>query len=240
MREPSAGASGAMKDVLLHGMAAQLEQWRREVQARGLRLGWKIGYNDRAAQERMGLAAPVLGFLRRDRLLVPDGVVEIRQDAVIKVEVEVAVRLGRDVPPDVTVAEADAAIAAMAPAVEVVDVTQPLEGIDALLRGNLYHAAVLIGPEQSAVPAAPRETIRARLLLDGRVVRESEPPRLPERLGEFVQVAADTLARHDERLVAGDWIICGSIIDPLVVMPGNRIEVEMTSCDRIRLNFVAQ
>lgn len=239
MNETDAGVAGAVADALQCGVTAQLEQWRHEVQARGHRLGWKIGFNDRAAQQRMGLARPVLGFLRRDRLLASGGVFEMSKEAVIKAEVEIAVRLGRDVPSGASEAEAEAAIAAMAPAVEVVDVTQPLDGLEALLRGNLYHAAVLIGPEQSVIPAAPREAIRARLLLDGQVLRESEPPRLPERLGQLVQVAADTLARHGERLTAGDWIICGSVIDPAVVVPGNRIEVEMSSCERIALGFAA-
>lgn len=219
------------------GMAAQLADWRRTVQASGQRLGWKIGFNDRASQQRLNLAAPVLGFLRRDRLLASGGVFRLPANGVIKAEVEVAIRLGRDVAAGVTLAEAEAAIAALAPAVEIVDVTRPLDGIEALLRGNLYQAAVLIGPEQFAIPATPRQTIQARLRVDGAPAGVSEPLRLPERFGEVVRLAAETLSQHGERLAAGDWIICGAIIEPVVVKPGTRIEVDMTAFERITLDF---
>ena len=231
------GTSSALVTALRHGMQAQLAEWRRTVQAQGNRLGWKIGFGDHASQQRMGLAAPVLGFLRRDRLLASGGVFRMPAHAVIKAEVEVAIRMGRDVAAGVSMTEAESAIAAYAPAVEVVDVTQPLDGIEALLRGNLYQAAVLLGPEQHAIPSAPRQTIQARLHVDGQPVRESEPLRLPERFGELVQLAAETLSQHGEQLAAGDWMICGAIIEPIAVHPGTHIDVEMSSFERITLDF---
>ena len=237
MNENGNRTSSALVTALRRGMQAQLAEWRSTVQAHGNRLGWKIGFGDHAAQQRMGLAAPVLGFLRRDRLLASGGIFRMPANAVIKAEVEVAIRMGRDVAAGVTVAEAESAIAACAPAVEVVDVTRRLEGIEALLRGNLYQAAVLLGPEQSAIPSSPRQTLQARLHVDGKSVRESEPLRLPERFGELVQTAAETLSQHGEQLAAGDWIICGAIMEPLVVSPGNRIEVEMSSFERVTLGF---
>lgn len=231
------GTADAQVAALRRGMQAQLAQWRSTVQAQGNRLGWKIGFNDRVSQQRMGLTAPVLGFLRRDHLLVSGDVFKMPANAVIKAEVEVAIRMGRNVAAGATVAEAESAIAAFAPAVEVVNVTHPLDGIEALLRGNLYQAAVLLGPEQYSIPAAPRQTIQARLHVDGKPLRASEPLRLPERFGELVQVAAETLGQHGEQLAAGDWIICGAIIEPVVVSPGSRIEVEMSSFERITLGF---
>jgi 2-keto-4-pentenoate hydratase len=53
----------------------------------------------------------------------------------------------------------------------------------------------------------------------------------------LVQLAAESLSRYGEQLAAGDWIICGAIIEPVVVNPGSRIEVEMSSFERITLGF---
>jgi 2-keto-4-pentenoate hydratase len=239
MKTSGSGTSSVLVAALQRGMQAQLAEWRHTVQAHGNRLGWKIGFNDRDSQQRMGLAAPILGFLRRDRLLASGGVFRMPANAVIKAEVEVAIRMGRNVAAGVSVAEAESAIAALAPAVEVVDVTHALNDIEALLRGNLYQAAVLLGPEQHTIPSTPRQTIHARLHVDGKPVRESEPLRLPERFGEFVQLAANILSQHGEQLTAGDWIICGSIVEPYVISPGNHIEVEMSACERITLGFSA-
>jgi 2-keto-4-pentenoate hydratase len=237
MNSVGAAKQQSVAETLQRGMESQLQRWRREVLAPGLRLGWKIGFNDRPSQQRLSLAEPVIGFLRRDRLLSSGGRFAVPAGVIIKAEVEIALCMGRDLAAGATVDEAEAAIAALAPAVEVVNVTQPLDGIEAILAGNLYHAAVLIGPERPGLPANPRAAIRGNLRVNDKLVRESEAFRLPERFGDLARVAAETLARHGERLCAGDWIICGSIVDPYVVEAGDHIKVEISSFEPVTLAF---
>lgn len=239
MRPDIIDSRAAIDSALHAGMRAQLGIWRHTVQEQGQRLGWKIGFGERAAQERAGLRQLLIGFLRRDRLLPTGGKFLIPPNAGIKAEVEVAIRLGRDIDAKVNPTEAEAAIVAMATAVEVVDVTQPLIGIEALLAGNLYHAAVSIGAELSVLPAVLRQNIQARLLVNGLKAGTSEASRLPASFGEIVQVTEQTLSAHGERLLAGDWIICGAIIEPLVVKAGDEIEVEMPPFEPIVLGFSA-
>ena len=95
--KPNDPGATAINTALRVGMQAQLAVWRHSVQAHGLRLGWKIGFGDRAAQQRAGLAAPVIGYLRRDRLLQSGAEFQIPKNSVIKAEVEIAIRMGRDV-----------------------------------------------------------------------------------------------------------------------------------------------
>lgn len=237
MRPETIDSRTAIDSALHAGMRAQLGIWRRTVQEQGQRLGWKIGFGERAAQERAGLRQPVIGFLSRDRLLPTGGRFLIPANAIIKAEVEIAIQMGRDVDAEVNPTEAEAAIIAMAAAVEVVDVTQPLTGIESLLAGNLYHAAVLIGPASAAVSVMPRQDIQARLHVNGVPGRVSESRRLPASFAEIVQVTAQTLSEHGERLLTGDWIICGAIIEPLEVKTGDEIEVHMPPFERIALGF---
>lgn len=236
----NAKASSSQASALKRGMEGQLARWRDEVKAPGKRLGWKIGFNDRPSQERLSLAEPVIGFLRRDCLLTSGETFLAPPGATIKAEMEIAMRIGRTLGAGVSSDEAEAAIAALAPAFEVVNVTHPLDGIEALLQGNLYHAAVLIGTEVSVVPKDPRAALRGRLRTGNGTVRESESFRLPERFGDLVRVAAETLGRHGEQLSAGDWIISGSIVEPLVVEAGSLITGEISSFQPITLSFAAR
>lgn len=236
----SQSGSASVQAAQARGMDAQLARWREQVAASGQRLGWKIGFNDRASQERLGLHEPVIGFLHRGALLASGDTFLALPGSTIKVEMEIALRIGRDVDAGASVDQGEAAIAAFAPAFEVVDVTHPLEGLEALLRGNLYHAAVVIGPETGTVPRDPRRAIRGQLRTDRGVVREVAAHRLPERFGDFVRVVAATLGRHGEQLRAGDWIICGSIVEPLVVEPGYRLHGEIASLAPINLTIGAR
>jgi len=236
----TANANSSQADALQRGMAGQLARWRDEVKAPGRRLGWKIGFNDRPSQERLSLSHPVIGFLRRDCLLTSGATFMAPAGATIKAEMEIAMRIGRNLDAGVSTDEAEAAIVAIAPAFEVVNVTQPLDGIEALLQGNLYHAAVLIGNEITSVPKDPRAMIRGRLTVDNGVVRESEPFRLPVRFGDLVRVTADLLGQNGEQLSEGDWIISGSMVDPLVVAPGSRITGEISLFEPITLAFATR
>jgi len=236
----SSSALQSAEAAQARGMDAQLARWRELVAGPGRRLGWKIGFNDRASQERLGLREPVIGFLHREARLASGDTFRAPPGSSLKVEMEIALRIGRDVAADASADESEAAIVALAPAFEVVDVTHPLEGLEALLRGNLYHAAVVIGPESGAVPKDPRRAIHGRLRTESGVVREVAAQRLPERFGNFVRVVAATLGRHGERLCAGDWIICGSIVEPLVVEPGHHIHGEIASLAPISLAIGAQ
>lgn len=237
MSDPRTPSERDIAAALQRGLGAQLETWRREVQTPGQRLGWKIGFNDKASQQRLGLAHPVIGFLRNDRRLPAGAAFPVPAGATIKAEAEVAMRLGRDVPAGGDLDSAEAAIAALAPAIEIVDVTRPLDGLEALLRGNLYQAAVVIGAERAGSVANPRQTVRAELRTRDGSARASEPARLPERFGELVRVVADLLGAHGEMLRAGDWIIGGAIIEPLAVTAGTGIDIDMAPLGRIALDF---
>src|SRR5512139_554330 len=90
----NAQASPSQVTALKRGMEGQLARWREQVKAPGKRLGWKIGFNDRPSQERLSLAEPVIGFLRRDCLLSSGETFRAPPGAVIKAEMEIAMRIG--------------------------------------------------------------------------------------------------------------------------------------------------
>ena len=62
-----------VRPLIAAGMARQLAAYHEALAAGMPRLGWKIGINDPAAQQRMGIAATLVGWLdgRRWHLLAP-------------------------------------------------------------------------------------------------------------------------------------------------------------------------
>src|SRR5215216_2362621 len=64
---------------------------RREILAQGAEpIGWKIGFNVRETQERLGIDAPLTGFLTTDTLLEHADTWSIGDDGEVIVETEVA------------------------------------------------------------------------------------------------------------------------------------------------------
>ncbi len=206
------------------GMQRQLQQWRNALAAGDERLGWKIGFNRVMDQQKFELPSPMVGYLTRKRQLVADEPYPLRAGSKILVEAEIALLMGRDVAPNATFSEARNAIAGYAPALELVDTTRTRSNdIEAILAGNLFHEAVVIGD----VCAIVGGHFSASLILNGSEIRQLEPDRLPDDFGKIVKIVAEILAQHGERLLAGDWIISGAATTPIEVHDADEIKLEL-------------
>src|SRR5665809_33045 len=85
---------------------------RREKLAQGAEpIGWKIGFNVPAIQEKLGIDAPLAGYLTSDGLLVDGTTWPLSDEGDVVVESEVAVELGDDA----------RSIVALMPALELAD-----------------------------------------------------------------------------------------------------------------------
>src|SRR5690242_15500431 len=121
------------------GLAAQADL-RRDALQRAGRLGWKAGVGTAAAMQRIGTSAPLVGFMTDATLLADGASCDITGWANPRLEAEVAVRLGADVPAGATAEQARDAIEAIAPAIELVDPGEP-DDVEAVLADNIWHRA---------------------------------------------------------------------------------------------------
>src|SRR5439155_11592319 len=190
-------------------MRAMLESWRGRLEAGEKRIGWKIGINVPAIQEALGLSHPVVGYLTSSALFASGASCPLAHSTRPSVDTEIAVRMGNDLPGGAGPAAARAAIESVGPAIEVVDVDRPLDDLGAILSGNVFHRAVVLGPTTPPSWEA-LATVAVRLERDGDLETATRP-QAAEEVIEMVTVVADLLDRFGERLQAGDTIITGAL-----------------------------
>jgi 2-keto-4-pentenoate hydratase len=220
-------------EIFERGMQAQLAAWQRRLAAGERRVGWKLGYMDTAARTRLGLPHPMVGYLTSGRLIPSGGVFHPAHGASLLAESEVALQLGRDIPPGSLAEAAQAAIAAWAPAIEIVDVTQPLDDIERILAGNLFHAAVVLGEPVDARRFHDLREVSGGLVVNDLPSGTVDPASLPDNPGVLLALVADVLGRFGECLCAGDWIITGSVIKPGKVQAGDSVVVDLGALGRV-------
>ena len=109
-------------------MAAQGRLRESRLRAGERRVGWKAGLGTAPAMEAVSIAAPLVGFLTNaslaSGLTTTDGLsVDAWRNA--RLEAEVAIRVDRTVPSGSDRDTVAAAIAEMAPSIEVVDLGDP-------------------------------------------------------------------------------------------------------------------
>lgn len=216
-------SSESRESVVHRGLAALLAK-RRALLAEGYRaVGWKAAFGSAEAKRRLGLPHLLVGFLT-DRSVVPSGtVVSVEGWRRPVVEPEVAVRLRDSVRPGSSPEAVAEAVGELGPALELADVHRPPEeDLEAVAADNIFHRYAVVGEMR---PVAFLGSLAGRV---GRVFRkdsqvavvddlEAVPGRVVDVLAEMARV----LAGLGEALCPGDLVICGSVIPPLFLEPGD-------------------
>jgi 2-keto-4-pentenoate hydratase len=195
---------------------------RRELLAQGAEpVGWKIGFNLPAVQEKLGIDAPLAGFLTTDGLL-EDGAEVSLDDGPLIVESEVAVELGDD----------GRSIAALLPALELADQPDLDQDVETILAGNIFHRAVAFGPRvETDAPGA------ARILVNGEEAHAVPAERAGAHLSAMIDAVAGRLAAVGEELLPGQRIITGILAPPHTAGAGDTVRVELESVGGVELHF---
>jgi len=202
----------------------QLSHWRASLSSGAHRIGWKIGFNPPAVQEKLGLAEPVVGHLTSATLLGADGSHSLAGAENALAEPEIAIEIGPD-----------HSIAGLAPAIEIVDIPAPPEGPDQVgevVAANVFHRAVAIGSSQRMESA---EGVEANLSVNGEITRTADAASADLR--GMVELVARVLEQAGERLEAGDRIIAGALAPPPEIGPGDSLALDLGAIGAIEVSL---
>lgn len=204
------------------GMRAQIEIRRQHLDAGAKPLGWKAGFGAPAAMARLGISAPLIGFMT-DRSIIQSGAeVSIVGWTKPIAEPEIAVYLSKDLASGVDRPTAAAAVAAIGPAIELVDLDHESTDPQVILAGNIYHRHVVLGPPDPARAGARLDDLSGRVWRNGREIADVTD--LQANTGDILDVVrhvARVLATFGPGLRANEIIICGSLVAPIVLEPSD-------------------
>ena len=210
---------------IARGMPLQLAKRRARIAAGEKPLGWKVGLGAPASMQKLGLQAPVVGFLMQRALLLSGSTVSLQGWVKPVAEPEIAVRMMRDLAGGATADAALAAVKEIFPAIELADLDPPPtpDNLDAVLEDDIYQRHVILCGNTR--PGGSVAALTSRLFRRGAETARTTDPEAPTgRLTDIVAHVANTLAAYGETLSAGDIIITGSITPPITIEPD---EVEL-------------
>jgi len=199
----------------------QLGHWRAALHSGAGRVGWKIGLNVPAVQDKLGIDRSVIGHLTTATLLGADGAHSLVGAQMPMAEPEIAIEVGLD-----------GTIAGLAPAIEIADIDRPLEDVGEIVAANIFHRAVAIGP--SARLSSANE-IEALLTMNDERVASADAG--ATNLEAIVTLVDETLRGVGESLQAGDRIIAGSLTQPAPVKPGDTATVDLGPIGALEVSF---
>jgi 2-keto-4-pentenoate hydratase len=217
------------------GLIAQLTGRHRRLEDGEEPLGWKLGFGVPAAMEKLGISAPLVGYLLRSGLVESGATVGVGAWRNARLEPEIAAWMGSDVGADASREDVVRAVAGLGVAIELVDLDPDASDPESILAGNIFQRHVLLGP---VVEGATPTGVSARVLVGGE--EEAAVDDATEATGdpyELVRHVASTLAATGETLRAGEVVICGSVVPALAVSPGDEVEVVLDPLGSLSVSF---
>jgi 2-keto-4-pentenoate hydratase len=207
---------------IARGTAALLTRRRLILAKAAQPVGWKVGFNSPEIQEKLGIDAPLAGFLTTNGLLEDGAEWSLGKEGEVVVESEVAVELGDDA----------RSIVALLPALELADPPDLDQDVETILAGNIFHRAVAFCPRvETGSPGA------ARILVNGQEQHAVDAESAGANLEEMVEAVARRLEAADERLRPGERIITGVLAPPHKAQPGDTVRLELEAVGGVELRF---
>jgi len=228
---------GARIDDAYATLARQAEAWARQGR---VATGWKIGLTSLAAQRHFDAGEPCFGQLFADMSSASGAVIEPGRFGRPRVEAEVAFRFGRDLPEGESRFETVAdAITEVMPAIEIVDSRYPTGPADLgeLIADNVSGAGYVLGPATTFTRDFDLASCRASVFRNGTLeCAGSGSECLGSPLNALAWLAGE-LDRRNRRLREGEIVLSGSLIQPLLVSPGDELEVALDDLGSVQISF---
>ena len=207
--------------------------------------GWKVGVTAKAMQEQMGVHQPVFGVLfesgRRD-----NGVSLNFADLIEpSVENELCITIGNTLRgPGVTIAQTRSAIAAVAPALEIVERRGVFSDLPLAIADNAQQKHFVSGRESAWQPLALGHPVSMRLseasvevYLNGVWQEKASGAEVMGDPVASVTWLANKLAEFDLALQAGMRVMSGSFTRQYRIKHGDRIESRFTPFGTVSVAF---
>jgi 2-keto-4-pentenoate hydratase len=146
------------------------------------------------------------------------------------IECEIAVRLGRDL--DATMAAdpgaAAASIDCFFAAIEIVDdryESWQTIGTPTLIADDFFAAGAVLGPAVAASTVGDPAALEGQTIIDGRVVGEGLGRDILGHPHAALAWLADHLARRGRSLMAGEFVLLGSLVRTMWLEPGAKARI---------------
>ena len=182
-------------------------------------VGYKIGCTTKVMQDYLGIDRPCAGRLFARRLFQGAGRFRLGDFVKVAAETEIAVRLGRDLPP------ADrphgreivaAAVASCMASIEIVDDRYDDFaglGVPTLIADDFFNAATVVAPPVTAWQGIDLAAERGRLLVDGREIGAGRGADILGHPLEALAWLANALNDRGLALKSGDIVTLGSVVE---------------------------
>ena len=222
------------------GYRVQLGLLDRSVEFGQRHAGWKVGLTARAIQDQIGYHERVFGFLLGTGSRVSETVIACEDLVAPSFETELCLTLGRELQgPGVSLDEARAAIAAVAPALEIVERRGDFTADFSLALADNVQQKYFVTGEAVPVDGAATDLSQATadIFINGEQVDSAPGSNVMGGPAASLVWLAEKLAEFGRGLEKGQQIMSGSFTRQFAVAQGDVIEASFDPYGKVSAEF---
>jgi 2-oxo-3-hexenedioate decarboxylase len=203
------------------------------------RVGYKMGLTSRAKMQQMGVAEIIWGRLTDAMRLEEGGQMSHARYTHPRVEPEIAYIIGKPLAGNVTLAEALAAVEAVAPAMEIIDSRyQNFKfALADVIADNSSSSGFYLG--SWAKPATDVSNLGILMELNGRPVQIGSTAAILGNPLRSLVSAARLVAAVGESLMPGDIVLAGGATAAHALTPGDFVRTSFQKLGTVSFNVAA-
>ena len=203
--------------------------------------GQKIGCTTKVMHEKLGIDQPCAGRIHARYLLSDGATWSVAGRIKPSVECEIAVRLGRDLPPIpryYTAANMRSAVESCMASIELCDdryTDREAVGVPTLIADDFYNVGCALGREVTGWQSIDLAAITGTMRINGRETGRGKGSDIMGNPLAALAWLANLRASENHPLKAGEFVTLGSIVSSQRVMPGDWVEIEIERLGGISL-----
>ena len=199
-------------------------------------VGIKLGMTSKVKRDALGIREPVYGRITEDMLVPPGQPITVAELIHPRAEPELALVVGRPIPPGADVAAVLAAIDAVYPAIEVADsrYSEPFRLVDSVA-DNAGAARVVLGDQ----PRKPDDLVDLHVLgcvfeFPGGFDTAAGGAAMGHPAAALAWLAG-ALAARDDRIEPGTVVLTGGLTAAVPLRAGERLTAEFDGLDTVEV-----
>jgi 2-keto-4-pentenoate hydratase len=225
------------------GYGVQAEANRALEQTLGKVAGHKIGATAEGMRQLLNVPGPIAGDVFARTVHQGHATLRLADYRRPGIETEIAVRIARDLRPDEapwTVARIGAVVAAIMPAIEVVDDRYEdfkAAGAGTIIADNAFNAGSILGPERADWQGLALDRLTAKTVIDGKGVATGLSDELLGHPLKALVWLADRYAGLGRTLEAGRFVSLGTITPVQWIAGPCKVEIEVEELGGVGVVF---
>ncbi len=209
----------------------------------GSLVGYKIGCTSAVMQQYLGIPHPCAGGVFAKGVHDSGATLRASHFVRVGVECEIAVRLGRDLPPEQAPFTADSvaqAIEAYLPAIEIVDdryAKWETTGAPTLVADDFFAAGCVLGQPVARAAAPDLLDVTGCAIVNGLEVSRGTGADVLGHPHHALAWLADHLAAEGRGLHAGQIVLTGSLVKTLWLKAGDGVTMDLSGLGKVSVTF---